>query len=156
MRVYLRDGSAQTIVSAATPRHKLQIKLSTSPSHSILTPGRPVLALTLQRQAPGRVATGVPIFKSLVGLYTGKSRRKWDSNPGSSAPEADALTPRPARQGRSSTRWQGDLTKKEGSASKRKSLHRRQWKALMKDCMLQWMDKAWVKLYSLKAFKYTL
>ena len=45
---------------------KLQIKLSVSPNHSILTPGRPVPALTLKRQAPGRVATGVPIFKSLV------------------------------------------------------------------------------------------
>ena len=47
MRVYLRDGSAQTIVRAATLRQKLQIQLSTSPSHSILTPGRPVPALTL-------------------------------------------------------------------------------------------------------------
>ena len=41
-------------------------QLSTSPSHSILTPGRPVPALTMQRQVPGRVATGVPIFESLV------------------------------------------------------------------------------------------
>ena len=45
--VYLRDGSAQTILRAATLRKKLQMKLSTSPSHSILTPGRPVPALTL-------------------------------------------------------------------------------------------------------------
>ena len=37
---YLRDGSAQTILRAATLRWKLQIKLSTSPSHCILTPGR--------------------------------------------------------------------------------------------------------------------
>ena len=59
-----RDGSAQTIVHAATLRQKLQIKLAVSPSHSILTPGRPVPALTLQRQVPGRVVTGVPIFKS--------------------------------------------------------------------------------------------
>ena len=44
---------------------EIKIKLSTSPSHSILTPGRPVPALTLERQAPGRVATGVPIFESL-------------------------------------------------------------------------------------------
>ena len=41
-------------------------KLSTSPSHSILTPGRPVPAQTLSRRAPGGAATGVPIFKSLV------------------------------------------------------------------------------------------
>ena len=30
------------------------------------TPGQPVPALTLQRQAPGRVTAGVPVFKSLV------------------------------------------------------------------------------------------
>ena len=47
MRVYLRDGSAHTILRAATLRQKLQIKLSISPSHSILTPGRPVPVLTL-------------------------------------------------------------------------------------------------------------
>ena len=66
MLVYLRDGSAQTILRAATLRQKLQIQLSTSPSQSILTPGRPVPALTLERQEPGRVATGVPMFKLLV------------------------------------------------------------------------------------------
>ena len=75
-----------------------EIELSTSPSHSILIPGRPVPALTLYRQAPGRVATGVPIFKPLIWLDPQKSRRKRDSNPGSSAPEADALTTRPARR----------------------------------------------------------
>ena len=63
MLVYLRDGFAPTIVRAATLRQKLQVKLSTSPSHSILTPVGPVPALT---QAPGRLATGVPIFKLLV------------------------------------------------------------------------------------------
>ena len=47
MRVYLRDGSAQTSLRAATLRWKLQIQLSLSPSHSILTPGRPVPVLTL-------------------------------------------------------------------------------------------------------------
>ena len=46
-RVYLRDGSAQTILRAATLRQKLKTKLSISPSHSILTPGQPVPALTL-------------------------------------------------------------------------------------------------------------
>ena len=49
-------------------RQKLQIELSISPSHSILTPSRPVPALTLERQTPGRVATGVSMFKSLVWL----------------------------------------------------------------------------------------
>ena len=47
MLVYLRDGSAQTNLHAATLRLKLQIKLSTSPSHSILTPGQSIPALTL-------------------------------------------------------------------------------------------------------------
>ena len=46
----------------------LQIQLSTSPSHSILTPGQPVLALTLLRQEPGKVATGVQNCKPLVRL----------------------------------------------------------------------------------------
>ena len=52
--------------TAATLRWKLRIKPSTSFSYSILRPDRPVPALTLYRQAPGRVATGVPMFKSLV------------------------------------------------------------------------------------------
>ena len=47
MLVYLRDRPAQTILRAATLRQKLQAKLSISPSHSILTPGQPVPALTL-------------------------------------------------------------------------------------------------------------
>ena len=93
MLVYLRDGSAQTRVRAVTLRYKLQIKLSTSPSHSMLTPGQPVPALTLQHQAPGKVATRVPIFKSLVCLGPGGGGgggggnpwRKRKLNPGSSA-----------------------------------------------------------------------
>ena len=67
-------------------------------SHSILTPGQPIPALTLQRQAPGRVATLVPIFKSLVWLDLEKSQRKWELNHGSATLKADALTTRPARQ----------------------------------------------------------
>ena len=42
MLVYLR---AQTIVHAATQTQKQQTQLATSPSHSLLTPGQPVLAL---------------------------------------------------------------------------------------------------------------
>ena len=64
--VCLKDGSPQTIVRAATLRQKLQFQLCSSPSHSILTPGRPVPALTLERQAPGRVATGGPMCRLLV------------------------------------------------------------------------------------------
>ena len=47
MPVYLGNGSARTILRVATLRQKLQIKLSISPSHSILTPGQPVPALAL-------------------------------------------------------------------------------------------------------------
>ena len=74
MLVCLRDRSAQTIVRAATFRQKLQIKLSTSPSQGILTPGQPVPALTLSRQAPGRVASRVTILKSLVSLRIFRSQ----------------------------------------------------------------------------------
>ena len=42
MLVYLRDGSPLTIVRAATLRQKLQLQLSISLSHSILTLGQPV------------------------------------------------------------------------------------------------------------------
>ena len=98
MLVYLRDGSAQTILLAATLRWEFQIKLSTSPSHSMLTQGRRVPALNLWFQVPGRVAIGVPIFMSLVWLDQEKSRSKRESNPGSSAPEADALTTTPTRR----------------------------------------------------------
>ena len=45
--VRLRDGFVLTSVRAATQRKKMQIKLSISRSHSILTLGQPVPALTL-------------------------------------------------------------------------------------------------------------
>ena len=41
---------------------KMQIKLASSPSHSILILGQPVLALTAYWQAPGRTATRVPSY----------------------------------------------------------------------------------------------
>ena len=44
------DGPVQTILSAATLRQKLQIQLSTPPTHSIRTPGQPVAALTAVRE----------------------------------------------------------------------------------------------------------
>ena len=97
MPVYFLDNSAQAIACATILRQKLRIKLSTSPSHSILTPGQPVPALTLSYPAPSRAATGVPIFKSLVWLNPEKSQRKWELNPGSAAPKADALTTTPTR-----------------------------------------------------------
>ena len=58
-----------------------------------------------KRQAPGRVVTGVPMFKSLVGLDPEKSRRKWDSNPGSSSLEEGALSSRPTRRSRGREDW---------------------------------------------------
>ena len=73
------QGRICSILHAATLRQKLQIKLSISSSHSILTTGWPVPVLTLQRQASGWVATGVPIFQSLVWLDSEKSCHK-DSN----------------------------------------------------------------------------
>ena len=53
------QGWVSSILRAATLRQKLQIKLSISSSHSIWTQGRPVPALTLYRQASGRVAATV-------------------------------------------------------------------------------------------------
>ena len=96
--MYLRDGSAQTILSAATLRYKLQIKRSTSPSHSILTPGRPVPVLTLSRQAPDRVATGVPIFKSLVWLDPEKIPAQAGFEPGILRSRGGRLTTWPTRR----------------------------------------------------------
>ena len=81
--MYLTDGSAQASLHAATLRQQLQIKLFTSSTHSLPTPGLPVPALTLEHQAPGRVATAVPILKSLAWLDPEKSGRKRNSNPGS-------------------------------------------------------------------------
>ena len=39
-------------------------------------------------------------------------------------------------------RWQDDITKKEGISWNRKATHRGQWKALIENYILQWMDKA--------------
>ena len=54
--------------------------------------------LTLYHQAPGRVATGMPILKSLVRLDPEKSRRKRESNTRSAALEENALTTWPTRR----------------------------------------------------------
>ena len=73
MLLYLRDKTAPTIVHAATLRHKMQIKRAIPLSHSILT----------LCQAPGRVATGVPMFKSLAWLdHQRDLRGKQGWNPG--------------------------------------------------------------------------
>ena len=82
--MYLRDESAQTNVRAATLRHLV----------TALTPGHPVPALIPYRQAPGRVATGVSILKSLAWLDLEKDLRlKRQSNPGLPlSGEADTLS----------------------------------------------------------------
>ena len=61
-----REVSAETIVRAATPKIKVQIQLSISPSHCILTPGQAVPALTPERRAPGGVVSEVSDVKSRV------------------------------------------------------------------------------------------
>ena len=48
------------------------IKLAISPSHSIPTTGQPVPMLALQYKAPDRVASGIPIVKSLAWFILGK------------------------------------------------------------------------------------
>ena len=52
--------------ACCTLGQKPQIKLTVSPSHSILTPGQPAPALILRCQIPGRIATSILIFKLLV------------------------------------------------------------------------------------------
>ena len=78
--VDLRDGSAQTTVRAATLGQKFQIKLAISPSHSILTQGQPVTALTLQRQAAGQ-----PLQYQFLSHWNDSTRKipgaKRESNP---------------------------------------------------------------------------
>ena len=92
MLVHLGDGPAQTSFRAATLSQKLQIKLSISPCHNTVTP---VPALTLSRQASGRVATGVPRVQSLASLHPEKSPgRNRESNRESAAPEEEALNTR--------------------------------------------------------------
>ena len=62
--MYLKNRSAQPSVRAATLRKKQQIKFAISSSHCIPTLGQPFLALTLQGQAPGRVAMSKAMSKS--------------------------------------------------------------------------------------------
>ena len=92
-RVYLRDGSALTLSYTATLRQKLLIKLHTSPSHSILIPGLPVLVLTLLCKMPGRATTRVPILKSLVTTQ----QKKTGFDPHISCCQGGCLTIRPLK-----------------------------------------------------------
>ena len=69
-----------TVVAALT----LQIKLAISSGHWILTPGQPVLALTLYLQAHGRVTSIVPSlsrrYDSTWGRYHGGRRPSSDDS----------------------------------------------------------------------------
>ena len=106
MLVYLRDRSAQTSLCAATLRQKLQIRSSTSPSHNILTLGQSVPSLTLQHQAPCRVATGLSSFSSLAWLDPEKSPQHiWEYNPRTSTLKADALTTMPTMPSKFGRKW---------------------------------------------------
>ena len=98
MLAYLWDGSAPTIVRAATQRYKLEIKLAFSPIYRILIPGQVVQALILRWQAPGRVATGVPLDSIRKKIPVEKA----EMEPRSTALEVDTLTARPTRRSPSS------------------------------------------------------
>ena len=69
MLVWLKDGSAQRIVRAATLRLKLQIRFALLLNHSVPSPVQPVLALTFRRQAPGMVTTTVHILSAVDSGY---------------------------------------------------------------------------------------
>ena len=82
-QVYPGNGSVERAICAITLRLKSLIKFAISSSHSTLTPSQPVPVLILQQQVPGKVTTGVPIFKSLVWLVSEISPwRKRTSNSG--------------------------------------------------------------------------
>ena len=78
--VYLRDWWAQSWHTEI---------VVVWPSHSVQTWLQPVPVLNQQFLVPGRVATGMPVFKSLVWLWLGPKWKvqweKWGSSSSSSA-----------------------------------------------------------------------
>ena len=106
MLVYLRDGSAQFYV---LPHWDRSYRSNFLP-HPVTVHWHWADQSELC-QVPGRVATGVPIFKSRVWLEPEKSCRKQDSSTGSSALKADFLTTRP-------TRWSDSVFNDSNSYSK--------------------------------------
>ena len=96
MLLYLQDGPAQTTVRDATLGQTLQTKPTIPPTHRALTHSQPALAMTLQRQALGRVTTRVRIFTSLVRRDRETTPPGFD--PQSAALEADAFTTKPPRR----------------------------------------------------------
>ena len=84
-KVYLRDGSAETIVRADTLKWKLQIELISSLSRSTLSPGRPVPSQTWQdsHQSTWSNSTGdVRVAHRLIGLVV-KASVSTAAEPGS-------------------------------------------------------------------------
>ena len=94
MRVYLRDGFAQTIAHTETEVADRTFHLTQS-QYTDTEPTSP----STDPITPGAWQDSHWILKSLHGMTRPreKSRRKRDSNPGSSAVEADALSTRPTR-----------------------------------------------------------
>ena len=73
MLAYLRDGSDQTILNAATPRWKLQIKLSISPNHSLYTDTRPTcLSADPVTPGTGQGSHWITIFQVAGMIWCGK------------------------------------------------------------------------------------
>ena len=105
MLVYLRDGSAQTIVRAATLRQKLKIKLSTTPSHSNSDTGPTSTSADPITPGAWQGSHGSANFE-VTGMTQPRKNpvAKRDSNPGSSALEAYALTTRPTRRSQRTNR----------------------------------------------------
>ena len=76
----------------------MQIKLSLSPSHRILTPGQPVPALTLWKPLERQFLSHWYNPNPKKTNKQTKKKKKRKSNPESAALEADALTTWPTRQ----------------------------------------------------------
>ena len=97
MLIYLRDRSPLTILHAATLRIWDRSCGSNFPSHPVTVYWH---RADQSQHWPynARVATWVPVLKSLVWLDPEKSWRKRESNPRSSALKANALTTRPMGQ----------------------------------------------------------
>ena len=111
------DGSAQTILHAATLRQKTQIKLTTSSSHSILTPGQPVPALTLN----ARNLAGQPLECQFLSHWSASSKESTVKNLVATGIQTPDLplprrTPYPLGQQSSLSRWWSDLLSGPGGS----------------------------------------
>ena len=97
MQVYLRDGSAQTILRTATLRQKLQTFHLTRSQYTDTGPTSPSTdPITPSAWQGSHWDANFEV--TCMSRPRKKSRRKRESNPGSSALEADALITRPTRR----------------------------------------------------------